>query len=152
MKKSDRQIVFEKYGGKCAYCGCDLTGKWCADHVEPIFRKRKMVGGYRNKTTGEFATNDTKVGESFFEEYEYQDYKPVADGCHKPELDTIENLMPSCFSCNHYKSTLPLEMFREQIGLLVGRLNKYTNQYKIAKRFGLVVEEAKSVVFYFEKF
>lgn len=35
MKKSDRQKVFDKFGGKCAYCGCELSKGWNADHIEP---------------------------------------------------------------------------------------------------------------------
>lgn len=38
-KKELRQRVFEKYGGKCAYCGCDLTiDKMQMDHIIPKFR------------------------------------------------------------------------------------------------------------------
>ncbi len=42
MKKSDRIKIFEKYGGKCAYCGCDLTKSWHADHIKPIVRDSKF--------------------------------------------------------------------------------------------------------------
>lgn len=38
MKVKDRELVFNKYGGKCAYCGCDLTKGWHVDHIEPIVR------------------------------------------------------------------------------------------------------------------
>jgi 5-methylcytosine-specific restriction endonuclease McrA len=38
MKKEERQIIFDKYNGKCAYCGCELTKGWHADHIEPIVR------------------------------------------------------------------------------------------------------------------
>ena len=37
MTKNERQIVFAKYGGKCAYCGCDLQKGWHVDHIEPAF-------------------------------------------------------------------------------------------------------------------
>jgi len=40
LTKAQREIVFNKYAGKCAYCGCDLTGKWHADHIEPVWRNR----------------------------------------------------------------------------------------------------------------
>jgi 5-methylcytosine-specific restriction endonuclease McrA len=33
-----RQAIFDKSGGKCWYCGCDLTKGWHADHLEPVFR------------------------------------------------------------------------------------------------------------------
>ena len=39
MKKSDRQIVFNKFGGRCAYCGNELPLKgWHCDHIDPIMR------------------------------------------------------------------------------------------------------------------
>lgn len=34
MRKADRQKVFDKYGGRCAYCGCKLHKGWQADHIE----------------------------------------------------------------------------------------------------------------------
>lgn len=37
-----RQAIWDKSGGKCWYCGCDLPEKgWHADHVEPVLR----IGG-----------------------------------------------------------------------------------------------------------
>lgn len=33
--KIDRQFVFNKFGGKCAYCGCDLAKGWHLDHKIP---------------------------------------------------------------------------------------------------------------------
>jgi len=38
MNKKDRQATFEKYNGKCAYCGCELLKGWHVDHLEPIRR------------------------------------------------------------------------------------------------------------------
>ncbi len=38
MKKQERQQIYDKYGGKCAYCGCELPKRWHADHIEPIRR------------------------------------------------------------------------------------------------------------------
>ena len=41
MNKKDRELIFNKYGGKCAYCGSELTKGWHADHIEPIVRNWK---------------------------------------------------------------------------------------------------------------
>jgi 5-methylcytosine-specific restriction endonuclease McrA len=38
MKKKDREIVFLKYNGKCAYCGCELVKGWHVDHIQAIRR------------------------------------------------------------------------------------------------------------------
>lgn len=64
----------------------------------------------------------------------------------------IDNLMPSCTSCNSSKSDLSLDEFRERIYDRVKRLNNFSHEYKIAKRFGLVKEISKPIAFYFEIF
>jgi 5-methylcytosine-specific restriction endonuclease McrA len=38
MKKPDRELIRNKYGNKCAYCGCDLKKGWHIDHIEPVVR------------------------------------------------------------------------------------------------------------------
>ncbi len=37
-KKEIRQLIYNKYGGKCAYCGQDLPNKWHIDHFLPVVR------------------------------------------------------------------------------------------------------------------
>lgn len=38
LTKADREQVFAKFGGRCAYCGAELGRGWHADHVKPIIR------------------------------------------------------------------------------------------------------------------
>lgn len=45
---------------------------------------------------------------------------------------------------------MPLEQFRELIAGFMKHLNNISTQYKIAKRYGLITETEKPVVFYFE--
>lgn len=35
--KKHRELIFEKYGGRCAYCGCELQKGWHIDHIEPAY-------------------------------------------------------------------------------------------------------------------
>lgn len=126
LSKKDRLKVFGKYNGKCSYCGCELTKSFHIDHFNPLMRGKKIVG------------------------YSVFDNKPVYEDRTITENDCIENMMPACVSCNLYKSTFSLEQFREQIGLLVGRLNARTCIYKIAKRYKLIEETNIEVKFYFE--
>jgi 5-methylcytosine-specific restriction endonuclease McrA len=63
-----------------------------------------------------------------------------------------ENLYPSCARCNRWKSTWTIEQFRREIFLQIERLNKRSNNYNMAKDFGLLEETNKEVVFFFEKF
>ena len=75
--------------------------------------------------------------------------KPPYSEHTKPENDNIDNLMPSCPSCNISKSCNSLEGFREMIG---DRLNQLSMdaKYKTALRYGLIKEQPKEIVFYFE--
>lgn len=114
-----RKAIWDKSGGKCWYCGCDLPEKgWHADHFEPIVR---------NWWSG-------------------------ADRpCERPENDNEENKVPSCASCNIQKHSMPLETFRQSIQHFVHSLNSYHNQYKFAKKYGLILETNEPVLFWFEK-
>jgi len=129
MKKKDRELIFNKYGGKCAYCGCELTKGWHVDELEPCRRQYES-----EKVPGEWRWRDRLVGYTH------------------PERLHIDNQMPACASCNINKHSMSLEDFRSMIAGFMKHLNEINTQYKIAKRYGLVVEVAKPVVFYFETF
>ena len=148
MNKKDRQIVFDKCGGRCAYCGCELTGKWHVDHAEPIQRKMKSVGG-------NFITKDTGL-EPNQQDIENGNYKQVprkfvADGCHRPDLDCIENMLPACTSCNLYKHSAGVETFRRILTTLTAGMERDEVRYRFAKRFGLIEETNNPIKFYFEQ-
>ncbi len=38
LTKQQRVKLRNKYGGRCAYCGCELTTRFHADHIIPIRR------------------------------------------------------------------------------------------------------------------
>jgi 5-methylcytosine-specific restriction endonuclease McrA len=38
MNAKDRQIIFDKFGGKCAYSGTPLESDWQVDHLIPVVR------------------------------------------------------------------------------------------------------------------
>lgn len=40
-----REVIKSKFGGKCAYCGCELGKKWHVDHVKAVYRNRGYDGG-----------------------------------------------------------------------------------------------------------
>ena len=108
-----RQTVYDKFNGRCSYCGCELKAGFHIDHIEPIRRN--------------------------------------SDGsCLNPQNESLENMNPSCPSCNIMKHSMTLEQFRESIKNFVTNLNKYNNQYKFAKKYGLVTENDIEVKFYFE--
>lgn len=66
------------------------------------------------------------------------------------ELDTVENYMPACRSCNHYKSSMTLEKFRSAIERFPLVLDRDSVTYRNAVRFGMVTPNPHKVKFYFE--
>jgi hypothetical protein len=134
VPKTIRQRVFNKYGGKCAYCGCELEKGWHIDHNEPVRRGWK----YKRDENG----NRIVVDYEFVKEY-YEVH---------PERNHTENYMPSCPSCNINKHSDTIEEFRESIQGYLRSLNLRMVQYKMVKKYGLIEETNKPVVFYFEQF
>ena len=115
ISKKQRQTVYEKYSGHCAYCGCELLIRdMQVDHLIPMEL--------------------------------YEVYKVIGQ-----DIDTIENYMPACRSCNHYKSSMTLEKFRTAIERFTEVLMRDNSTYKNAVRFGQVIPNKHKVVFYFEK-
>lgn len=156
MKKSDREKVFNMFGRKCAYCGCELQKGWHVDHKVAIRRSYKTIPShYRHKITKE-VFSDMQVGKmpegKWYMDYDWISAKNVPDGCINPEMECMENYMPACASCNINKHNLSVEEFRTMIAHFMHHLNNSSIQYKLSKRYGLVEETNKPVVFFFETF
>jgi 5-methylcytosine-specific restriction endonuclease McrA len=61
-----------------------------------------------------------------------------------------DNLMASCFSCNNYKHSYPVDYFRRRIERQILLLEKNSVNYRIARRFNLVQPTPHKIEFYFE--
>lgn len=65
--------------------------------------------------------------------------------------DTLDNMICSCRSCNHYKGTLTLEKFRKQISDIPKVLERNNITYQIGLRYELLITPAlRNIKFYFE--
>ena len=64
--------------------------------------------------------------------------------------DKLSNYRPACRSCNFYKTTMSVEGLREQLGLIVGRLEKMLT-FRLALAHGLIQLTGRPVKFYFEE-
>jgi hypothetical protein len=81
----------------------------------------------------------------------YKKKKIQKGECRYPQRECMDNCMPACASCNINKHAMKLEEYRQLVEGFMKHLNERNTQYKIAKRFGLVIEQVKPVIFFFEQ-
>lgn len=61
------------------------------------------------------------------------------------------NMFPTCRSCNHYKRSMELDRWREQLEAVPATLERDCYTYRQGVRFGLVIPAPHKVEFYFER-
>ena len=119
--KKEREAVYKKYNGHCAYCGCEMDIKdMHIDHAA-------SVAGY------------------------YYGIKESMEKIQEGTLNDIDNLMPSCRQCNFYKSILNIEHFRYKLKEILQRTCVNTFQAKLAMKYGMLEKHEWDGKFYFEK-
>lgn len=123
ISKETRRTVYEKYDGKCAYCGCVINYlKFHVDHIEAKFRRTTQA---ELKSWG----SDRIKGK-----------------------DHIGNYNPSCISCNSSKSTFTIETWRKELELKRERIKRDSSTYNLLIRFNQIKESYTPIKFYFENF
>ena len=125
LTKAQREQLKNKFGGNCAYCGCELGSKWHADHIEAVDRVMVDCEKRGIKTSNQM---------------------------HKPHLDTIENMNPACVPCNLNKSSMSIEGWRGVLGGYRKALIRDSHTFRHSLRFGLVAFTDKPVMFFFETY
>ena len=140
LSKTEREQLRMMFGGKCAYCGCELPEKgWHADHVEPVVRSYKF---------GEMVTSES----------EYQSYQSYGGGKRKlrrldsPNAERRDNLWPCCRACNINKSSMSLEVWRKFLMDGPDSLASYNGRFRHMLRFGVVKVNPEPLLFWFERF
>lgn len=87
----NRKDVYNKYNGRCGYCGSEINIKdMQVDHIIP---KRNYLSHIKSKFN----------------------IPPFLSHLTEHDMDHIDNLMPSCRVCNNWKKTFHLELFRSEI-------------------------------------
>jgi 5-methylcytosine-specific restriction endonuclease McrA len=126
--KKQRQVVYDKHNGHCAYCGDKISVKdMQIDHIIPQLNYELI-----------FKNNIQKMIPSFLKHLTIRD------------LHHIDNLNPACRVCNKWKSTYHLELFRYELQEQTKRLKLRSSNYRMALRYGLVQETDVKIIFYFE--
>jgi 5-methylcytosine-specific restriction endonuclease McrA len=123
ISKDKRRKVYAKYKGHCAYCGKSIAySEMQVDHMHP------------------------KCQGHFYESERSREYYNLQG----ENVDSFENLMPTCRRCNHYKRSYRLEDFRNMIKTINDRVFK-NYIAKVALDFGAVSVNEWDGLFYFEK-
>ena len=120
------------FGGRCAYCGCELGMRWHADHVEAVVRD------------WDYAPHPTLPGFSIAK----QNGKLI-----HPENDRLENLWPACVKCNILKGRATIEGFRKGLAYFassIPTIHSYSHVHHLM-RFGKLTIDTTPIVFWFEK-
>jgi len=147
MTPQKRFEVYTKYNGKCAYCGRFIPeGEFQVDHIErlsPRYYSQTKGKKYTLKEAIQIFGKDWQTGE-------IDKVKAAAIKYDYDENNSIENLMPTCKGCNHYKGKWDLEFYRE---LMLKLHTKMEDEYLIkrALEYGIVKIEPWDGLFYFEK-
>lgn len=114
--KMNRQQVYDKYDGHCAYCGQSITFK------------QMQVDHYYPQRAPNLAA----------------DHGSISD------INHIDNLMPCCRQCNHYKRGNQPNSWRITMKGLHERIQKIYI-HKVAVNFGMAAIKEWDGKFYFEK-
>lgn len=123
ISKKIREKVYNKYDGHCAYCGKEIEYKEMqVDHLEPQI-------DYRHNVIGKDLNGD-----------------PIF-----ADPDRLENLMPACRRCNHYKRAHALNFYRGMIDTIHERIRSSNYIIKVAEDYGLLEFKEFDGLFYFEK-
>ena len=123
MKYKDLPELYLKFGGRCAYCGKEISKKsMVIDHLVSKQRAEALYGSV--------------------DAYE----RALGVG-----INDRDNLMPCCRLCKHFKGTMGLEAFRSRIEGIPERLGKESALYKVGIDFGFFSASPWNVEFYYEK-
>lgn len=121
------------FGGFCAYCGVELSGKWHVDHVEAVVRiPGEVHHGFRD------IISEVIIKPSMLH----------------PHNDRQDNLFPACVRCNILKSASNVEGFRSMLiyfASSIPRIPTYSHVHHLI-RFGKLTIDPEPVVFWFERY
>lgn len=123
MKDNNRQKVFDKYNGCCAFCGSNLDKGW---HIWDILPIQSVV-----TNTGNIEKVNT----------EYENLMPACKECGSVRIKNQSGKMDIEAFRNEIIS---MYLFSRDHAM-------YSSSFRRAIKFGLIVETGKNVEFHFEK-
>ncbi len=135
MKKKDRQEVFDKYGGRCSYCGCELDSTWQVDHAVA-----KRIWIYTHATME--GVNDMI------------NLMPSCAVCnHYKRSKQIENMGELLIGFRDYMLKFHVRLKRYPKNTRSSEsAKKKVYMQRIADRYGITIDKPFNGVFYFETY
>lgn len=161
MNKKLRQQIYDKYEGKCAYTGHPLEPDWQVDHIRSkhMFEQVLVSEDYYECPVTKERWSVTEAITTGRRGY----YHPRKTKPH-PDVNHIDNLVPTQRLINHYKRSLDLEGFRQYMMTFHVRLAKLPRKTavektqrrieymsRIAQMFGIAIDKPFNGKFWFEK-
>jgi len=123
IDKTVREKVYNKFDGRCAYCGCKiLFHQMHIDHIHP-------------QSMSHFYDAEPSVKKEY--------------GLRGDNVNHIDNLFPACRSCNNYKATFSIDVLRKELEEQPRKL-RVQSIIKLCERFGIIEIKEKPIKFYFE--
>lgn len=124
--KAVRQRIYDKYKGRCGYCGDYLKIKdMTIDHIIPKSIFIETILSKKNIPT-------------FLKHLTTQD------------VSHIDNLMCCCKVCNAWKGTKHLNQFKKEITKSISYIRNDIN-FKIGVKYKLIIESEPDIKFFFEE-
>lgn len=112
-----------------------------------VIKRRKLSKAERTEIHNKYDGHCAYCGcEIDISKMQVDHVKPLRIG----GTDTMDNMMPACRSCNHYKATFDVEGFRNYLSGISHRLMRDSIPFQVGIRFGLIKHMKDDVTFYFE--
>jgi len=118
LSSSKRENLVTAWKNRCVYCGESVNARFVqVDHAIPLVLQNQIL------LLSKFVDLPTL------------------------NLNDDWNLFPTCKSCNNWKGGNTVLGFRNELEQQVSRCEKYSRNYRMAIRFGLLKIEKEKVVF-----
>lgn len=120
-KQEEREFIYSKHKGRCAFCGTGLEDKW---HISPIIPTETVI---------------TETGNLKKINNEVENKLPSCVACNLSRIQL-----------SHGEKTMTLDKFKASLLFSFETMLKENPDYKKAIRYGLITETKKKIIFYFE--
>lgn len=122
-------------------------GTYCLKLEVIMNKKRQLIW---DKSNGRCWYCGCKLPEKGWQADHFHSVIRVEGKMLYPELDTIDNLVPSCAPCNNFKSSSSIEGMRFRVDEQFDNVPKNSTGMRQLMRMGLVEIERKPIQFWFE--